>query len=224
MSVLMCVSFIVTNTMINKNDIPSTTTVSTNDNKIDKLNNNNTDRTTTIPWTKVLLEVCTNKDSLLVIVSTFFFSYTLFSSDILIPLVCLVTFQWDVSSLTYIFIGYGAAYFVVLVLMSRLCKNSHSVYYCTLFCTVMQVLQYMFLLSISVVERQSDRDVVLITFFLLSGMVVWTVEEVLLRKLISNMVPSKVQSFTESIRSGFARLGECGIANPQVPCRYSVRW
>merc|ERR1711970_461131 len=95
----------------------------------------------TIPWLEVLTKVCSNNDTLLIILSTFFFNYALFSSDILIPLICLVTFKWDISSLTYIFIGYGATYFLVLMLLSRLCKNTHAVYYCSLICTVMQILQ-----------------------------------------------------------------------------------
>ena len=165
---------------------------------------------------EVLSKVCSNKDTLLIIASTFFFNYALFSSDLVIPLVCLITFQWNVSSLTYIFIGYGATYFLVLVVLSRLCTNSRSVYYCTLLCTVMQVLQYVFLLCISVLTRNGHQDVTFVTLFLLSGLFVWTIEEVLLRKLMSGMVPSKIQSFTESIRSGFARVGTI-VASPTTP-------
>ena len=52
-------------------------------------------------------------------------------------------------------------------------------------------------------------------------MIVWTIEEVLLRNLISTMVPSKVQSFTESIRSGFTRLATI-VASATTPLVVSI--
>ena len=46
----------------------------------------------------------------------------------------------------------------------------------------------------------------MLVFFLISSMLGWCFDGVLIRVLLANLVPSKIQSFTEALRSGVCRL------------------
>ena len=159
-----------------------------------------------VPLEVVLKAYCSNTNLVLMFSSTFFFMYVLFSSDVLLPLICLDTFGWSITSITYIFIIYGGGYFLVLLLMSALTDSPSRVFHSTLLCMVLQMLQLGVLVLIGVLQRDGSRDVVLMVFFLIFWSFAWCLEEVLLRSLTSAIVPSSVQSFTEATRAGVARL------------------
>ena len=99
-----------------------------------------------IPWQQVIIKLSTNIDTVLMFISTFVFMYCLFSSDVLLPLICVVTFQWDITALTYIFVAYGFGYFFILMVMCRFCNSTVGVYYATLLCTLSQVIHFHFFL------------------------------------------------------------------------------
>jgi len=157
-------------------------------------------------WQHVVSKLLRNRDMLLLFVSTFFFMYCLFSTDVLLPLLCVVTLEWDITSMTYIFVVYGVGFTIILIIMSRFCTSSKRVYYGTLWCIVCQAMQFIFLLAIAKSQRENTQDIMLVGLYLINWLFVWCIEEVLLRSMVARMVPSQVQSFTESIRAGVARI------------------
>lgn len=159
-----------------------------------------------VPLRNVLKGLGSSQPAMLIIVSTFITVFSLFGTDVLIPLLIENTFHWPMAVTSYVFISYGVLYFVILVVMSTFFTSTKSVYVSTIACLVCLLLQYVLLATIVLVERNKNRDIVLFTLFLSCWVVGWCLDAVLLRTLIAGMVPSTIQSFTETLRSGAARI------------------
>lgn len=148
----------------------------------------------------------TNFDSVLLLFTTYVTMFSLFGTDLMIPLLVSNTFYWKQVAVSYIFIAYGIAYLIILIIMMKLCSTSRSVYIATIICLVFALVQYASLFVIENGVREKTRDIVLFILYLFCWMIGWCIEEVLIRNMIGKMVPSCVQSFTETFRSGCARI------------------
>ena len=151
---------------------------------------------------KVLLK---NPNVVLILLSSFFFMYCLFASDVLLPLIILELIKWDITALTLIFVVYGVTYFFALMIFSRLCTSNFWVSNMTIICISLQMVGFGLFIAMKLFPRNFTTDVILMIAFLVSYIFVWFIEEVLLRCILAKMVPSHVQSFTESLRNGFSR-------------------
>ena len=69
-------------------------------------------------------ELLTNKDSVLIFVSSFLFMYTIFSADLLLPLIVADTLTWKQTTLSAIYFGWGAIDLVFLLLIGKVCTSS----------------------------------------------------------------------------------------------------
>ena len=69
-------------------------------------------------------ELMTNKDSVLIFISSFLFMYTIFSADILLPLIVADTLMWKQTTLSAIYFAWGAVDLVLLLLIGKVCTSS----------------------------------------------------------------------------------------------------
>ena len=158
------------------------------------------------PIKVVVRNLLTNKDTLLILVATFVFMYTIFAATALIPLLLTITLNWSLESVSIAYAGFGITYFVVLIFIARYCKSSRSVYFTSIASIVSQILTACVLLCLNVLERNYDRDIFLIVLLLVSLTLGWCFDDVLIRVLLANMVPSKIQSFSETLRAGVCKI------------------
>lgn len=169
-----------------------------------------------IPFFIVIKGLGTRFDSVLLFLSTFVFMFILFGTDIMIPLLVTNVFHWEAVAVSYVFLSYGIAYFFILLIMGKFSTSKRSVYVTTLICIFFQILQYVALWVVSISQRNQTLDLILITFILFCWVLGWCIEEVLIRSMVAKMVPSSIQSFTETLRSGLARLSAI-IVSLSVP-------
>ena len=156
----------------------------------------------TVELLKVLLQ---NRNVVLILLSSFFFMYCLFAFDVLLPLIILELIKWDTTILTVILVAYGVIYFFALMIFSRLCTSNFWVSNMTIICILLQMTGFGACIAMKIFPRNFTTDVILMIAFLVCYIFIWFIEEVLLRCILANMVPSHVQSFTESLRNGFSR-------------------
>ena len=151
---------------------------------------------------KVLLK---NPNVVVILLSSFFFMYCLFESDVLLPLITLELMKWDNTALTLIFVVYGVIYFFALMIFSRLCTSDSWISNMTIICILLQMVGFGLFIAMKIFPRNVATDVILMIGFLVCYIFVWFIEEVLLTCILAKMVSSHVQSFTESLRNGFSR-------------------
>ena len=159
-----------------------------------------------LPLKSVIKGLFSSPEALLIFISTFILVFSLFGTDVLIPLLIENTFHWPMDVTSYVFISYGIGYFIILVVMSTFFTSRKSVYVATIVCLVCMLLQYVILATLVLLTRNKNRDIALFVLFLFCWLIGWCLDAVLLRTLIANMVPSNIQSFTETLRSGAARI------------------
>ena len=169
-----------------------------------------------MPIWSVIKGLGTNVDAILLFVSTFVLVFSLFGTDVLVPLLVENVFRWPMEATSYIFIVFGICYFVVLIVMSTYFTSGFSIYVSTMICIISQLLQYVILYAITVLSQDKIHDIVLFSCFFVCWVIGWCIDAVLIRSLVANMVPSNVQSFTETLRSGVARLATI-LASFSVP-------
>ena len=158
------------------------------------------------PIKVVLRNLLTNKDTLLIFVATFVFMYTIFAITALIPLLVTITLNWKLQSLSIAYVGLGLSYFVVLLFIARYCKSNRCIYFISIASIVSQIITCCSLICLNVLERNFKRDVFIIVLFILSLVLGWCFDDVLIRVLLGNMVPSKIQSFSETLRAGICKI------------------
>ena len=154
----------------------------------------------------MLTIICTNRNLLLMLSSTLLFAYCMFSCDVFLPLIILDLLEWNLQALTIIMLVYGIIYFISLILLSKFCVSQKSVYITCIFCVLCQIIVFGLFIAMKQLDRNFTRDVVLMILFLLAFRFVWFLDEVILRNMISRMVPSDLQCLTESLRNGMSRI------------------
>ena len=163
---------------------------------------------TTIPANistqNMLRIICTNRNLLFMLSSTFLFAYCIFSCDVLLPLIILNILEWNQRALTIIMIVHGIAYLISLIFLSKWCISKKSIYNTCIFCCLCLIIDFVLIIAINTLDRNFARDVALIILFLLANLFVWFLDEVILKNMTSRMVPSDLQCLTESIRSGMS--------------------
>lgn len=158
-----------------------------------------------IPMKKVLKVLLTNPDSLIILLSGIILTYSLFATDILLPMIIHDLFHWKVSIVMFVYLAYGILSLIVLLLMSKLCLSGRKIYYVTIICLISVILQFAVTAAIKLTNRKLANDVVLLSLQLIFSVFGWCLLDVLLRSLMSKMVPSSIQSFTEVFRAMTAR-------------------
>ena len=172
----------------------------------------------TIPVKTILSVLLRNVDTMLMFVSTFVFMYCLWSADVLVPLLTTEILKWSLESLTYMVSGCGLLYFFLLLIMSKVCTSDKSVYYTGLVCIGTQMCMFATLIFVKNHKRDETLDVILMLFFAIFFLPSWMMEFVIMRCMLSKMVPSSMQSFVESLRNGASQLSTvlASIATPFV--------
>lgn len=161
----------------------------------------NTDTTKALLWS-----LFRNINCLILYASSFFFTYCLFSEDILLPLIVYEIIKWDIKAYGIMITVYGVLFFINLVLFSKICNTQRLVYIMTLVCIIMVIATLTLIFTIAVFPRNFGRDVFLTSAYLFCFVFVWFIEEVLLRAILAKMIPSHAQSFAESLRNGFSKV------------------
>ena len=154
----------------------------------------------------MLTIICTNRDILLMISSTFIFAYCMFSCDVLLPLIVLDLLEWNLRALSITLTVFGIAYFISLIFLSKWCVSQKSIYNVCIFCSVCQLIVFGLFIAMKQLDRNFTRDIILMGLFLIPYLFVWYLDDVILRNMISKMVPSELQCFTESLRNGMSRV------------------
>ena len=162
-----------------------------------------------------------NANIVFIFISSFFFMHSLFAFDVLLPLVSLELLKWDITALTIILVASAILYFFALMLFSKFCTSNSGVYNMTIICILLHLIEFGILIAMKMVTRNLTKNVTLMVAFLICYIFVWFIEEVLLRSILAQMVPSQVQSFTESIRNGFSRASTV-VASLTAPAALGV--
>jgi len=159
-----------------------------------------------IPVGIVLKALLSNSNTLLVFVSTMGFMSALFAASALTPLVITETLKMGVKEVSVVYAGEGIIKMVYILLMGKFCRTNRSIYNTTLLCIASQIVNCAILILLKLVHRNYNRDVFLLVLFALSITFGYSFDDVLIRVMFSNMVPSKVQSFSETLRASMSRI------------------
>ena len=160
----------------------------------------------TLPIKVVLKNILSNKDALLIFVATFVFVYALFTASVLFPLLVTITLNWNLKTLSILYVASGIFGLVFLLIMAKYCNTYRTVYFICLVSIISQTLICCLLICFKLLERDFRRDVFMIFIFLLATTLGWFFDDVLIRVMFANMIPSEVQSFCETLRSGVSRI------------------
>ena len=159
-----------------------------------------------IPVKVVLINLLSNKDTLLIFVTTFIFVYSIFVASASLPLLATIYLKWNLKTISIMYACIGVADFLFLYAMGKYCKSNKSVYYTSLVAILSQIMTCALLICFKVLERNYERDISMIILYLISIMIGWCFDDVLIRVLLANLVPSNIQSFCEALRSGMCKI------------------
>ena len=145
-------------------------------------------------------------ETLLLLTSTCLFTYILFTLDLLLNITILKVFAWNERVVSISYASYSAAYFLTMLLMSKLCISNRRVYALSLVC----LLCIMSCLSIHVcirsVQLTETNKLVLLIALQLFYLPAWLLEEMVHANLLARVVGAEVQCFAEGVRGGVMRL------------------
>ena len=159
----------------------------------------------TIPVSVVMKALLTNANTLLVFVSTMGFMSALFAASALTPLLITVTLNMGVKEVSIVYAGEGLIKMVYICLMGKFCRTNHSIYVTTLLCIASQIFNCGLLIVLKMVTRHYARDAFLLALFAISITFGYSFDDVLIRVMFANMIPSKIQSFGETVRASMSR-------------------
>ena len=159
-----------------------------------------------IPIKIIIKNLLLNKETLLIFVTTLIFVYAIFTSTALLPLLVSITLNWSLKALSFIYACFGIIDFVVLFFLMKYCTSSRSIYFASLVCIVTQIITCCLLICFKTLERNKIRDIFMVALFLPSMTLGWCFDDALIRVLLANMVPSKIQSFSETLRAGVCKI------------------
>jgi len=159
-----------------------------------------------LPIKTVLKTILTHKDTALVLVSTLVLMYGLLSATTLFPLLVTVTLQWDVKHLSIIYSASGAFEIIHLLVVAKYIKSNSSNYYMVLLNIASQIVNCCLLICIKVIPRHFTRDVVFVVIFVVTMTLGYSFDDIMIKVIFANMIPSEIQSFSEGFRSGVSRV------------------
>lgn len=177
------------------------------------------------PLGLVLTDLFTHADVLLMFVSTFVFVYSLFAVDVLIPLLTGLVLEWNLTSISLIFVANGMSYIIMVMVSSKICVTDRAVYNMMIISIVSIVLLFVIVILLHFLKRHKAVSILLMSVFVIFLGLGWFVEEVLIRCTLAKMVPSNYQSFVEALRHGVSQAGMI-LAAVTVPIflRYYKIW
>lgn len=158
-----------------------------------------------IPLRTILRGLFSNPDSLIIIMTGVILTYCLFATDVILPMIIHDVFNWSVNVVMFVYLAYGILSLIVLLIMSKLCISGRKIYIVTIICIVSVILQFAVTATINFTRRDTTTDAILLSLLLIFSVFGWCLIDVLLRSLMSKMVPSSIQSFTEVFRAITAR-------------------
>ena len=145
-------------------------------------------------------KLCTNLDILLLFVSTFICMYSMFSMDLLVPLIFIEILKWGLPSLAAFWMIGGLFYILLLFGLSKHCVTNKSLNVAMLVCLFSSILMFLTLMIIKSKDRELVTDWFLVTLLGFFWLLTTCTEEVLLRAILAQKVKSSVQSFSEAVR------------------------
>ena len=160
----------------------------------------------TIPISTVIRILLTNQDTLLILVATVFFMYGIFAVSALQPLIVTVTLQWSLQRLSIIYLAMGSIELTLLFTLGYCVRTNRSIYFTCIVAIISQIMNCVVLICMIMAPRLLSRDVVLETMFALTLLFGYNFDDVMIKVVFSKMIPSKIQSFSESVRNGLSRI------------------
>lgn len=154
---------------------------------------------------RVVKALLSNKDTLLILVATIIFMYGVFALSALFPLLMTITLKWNIKYVSLVYVGFGVYELVVFFLLAKYVKSNRSIYITCLVCIASQIVNCCLLICFKVLPRDSKRDIVLVIAFVIT-LVLCYCFEVMIKVILAKMVPSNIQSFSESLRCGVSRV------------------
>jgi len=167
---------------------------------------NNENTTKSIPIKVVLTTLLTNRDTMLIILATFCFIYALSSSSGAMPLLTTVVLKFDMKILSYLYSMTGVSDLIFLLFMAKFCTSNRMVYLMTIIAILSLIIMAALMICFKLLERHYTEDMVMLFIFGLLTTFGWTFDEVCIRVMFANMIPSKIQSFAEALRAGVGRI------------------
>ncbi|XP_057296117.1 uncharacterized protein LOC130625051 [Hydractinia symbiolongicarpus] len=159
----------------------------------------------TLATKQVISLLLTDKDVLLIYITSLISMYSNFGLDIVLPLIVYELLEWSQLALTVILIISSLTFFAMLCVFSKFCTTDRREYHAFLICTCCSLICLVVILEFNVLTRSFRRDVLLITVFVICYSVVWFPEQVFMKSIIAKIVPPSIQSFTQGSRSAISR-------------------
>ena len=163
-------------------------------------------REESIPITTVIRSLLSNHDTLLILAATVFFMYGIFAVSALVPLLVTVTLQWGLSHLSVVYLSGGILELLLLFTLGKCVRTNHSIYLMCLLSIISQILNCCVLIAIKVSHRHFERDVFFIVIFSVTLTLGYSFDDVMIKVVFAKMIPSSIQSFSESVRTGLSRV------------------
>lgn len=148
----------------------------------------------------------TNKDTLLIYVTSFISLYGNYSLDILLPLIIYDLLQWSQLALTITIVLTAVPFFVFLYVFSKLCTTDKREYYACMFSIFCTLICFCIIFEFKVLARNYTRDMWLMAVFIIGFTFIWFPNEVFLTSMLAKNVPPSIQSFAHGFRSSLGMI------------------
>ena len=159
-----------------------------------------------VPLPVVLKSLLKEPNTLLIFTATFVFVYTIMVASLLMPIIVEAWLTWSLRTFNILYTGFGIADFFFICVMTKICTTPRSIYYASLVSILSQIITCALLICLKILPRSYNRDMALVISFFVSIMFGWCFDDVLVRIILANFVPSQIQSFSEALRSGVCRI------------------
>ena len=192
--------------------------------KCELLGKTSTDVTADISTRAVLKVIWKFFDLKLMLVSTFAYSYILYGTELLIPLISYEILHWNVYAVAIMNASHGVIYILTLLCLTKICTTDKAILNMCVVFSLCALAALCILLSIKGIERIFERDISLMVLFQIIFVFPLFMPMVLFRIIVLRMIPSKMQSMAESLRFGSGKIGII-IASFTVPLALSyLQW
>ena len=155
---------------------------------------------------KATVTLLTNVDIVLIFLFSFNLFLALITFDCWIPMVVVDLLKWELKDINYILLGSGAATIVVFLLISNLQTGKDRLFQYTILAFLSIFVSYGCFLYFSLEFHTTKWSIVM---WVLYAFTIGTMEilDMILTNALAKMVPSDIQSYSESVRIAFSRAG-----------------
>ena len=154
----------------------------------------------------VLKGFARQRDVMSIMTSSFLFAYISFTLDLLIPIIVFNVFKWSGEPLNIAYAVHSGVYFFSMLLLSKFCTTNKRVYWVTLISIIFIIICLCLTILMRSITLTETNKIILIVIFQIAYTPVWFLDEITYSNMLTRIVQTDIQGFTESLRSGCSRV------------------